>query len=296
MGREAWIGLSELDDGAHGAKHTLADAKARLIAEALRSGTPLHLALIEILGDCPPNLVPQDEQVKRRQEMTVGIGAEEWYASLQALRRRKSLLSKTRSYLDGVILPFWKNVRLVDVTPARVEKFQASVLLRTRIQRNRETGELEERPIRVKTARNIVAGHFRALIISCRRIYRLPKDDPFDGLRWPRESRPEPDPFVSPDRTAILECFGTHKPFWFAWLNTLMWTGMRQARRQLFGCETSIRKPVRFESTRAGAKAKRTSRRLSAAIAPSGCCPRRSRCSELIIEAVSFWTRTPTFS
>ena len=41
--------------------------------------------------------------------VTIGEAAEEWYAALEAQRRRKSLLTKTRSYLDGVILPFWKN-------------------------------------------------------------------------------------------------------------------------------------------------------------------------------------------
>ena len=53
-------------------------------------------------------------------------------------------------------------------------RFQTSVLARKRTRRDRDSGKIEEAPIRVKTARNIVGGHFRALIGWSRRIYRLP--------------------------------------------------------------------------------------------------------------------------
>jgi hypothetical protein len=214
-GRDVWVGVKERDDGPRGKNRTLIEAKTRLITEELRKGTPLHLALINVLGDCPPGLVPMHERVPPGEDVTVGEAAEEWFCSLKAKRRRKSLLDKTRYYLDGVILPTWKNVRLEDVTAARVERFQTAILARTRTRRNRDTGELENLPIRVKTARNIVGGHFRALIMWCRRIYRLPSDNPFDGIQWTRESRPEPDPFAPADRALLLELFRTQKPFWF---------------------------------------------------------------------------------
>jgi len=226
-GRAAWVGVKEPDDGPKGKSRTLLEAKARLITEALRKGRSLHLALLEVLGDCPPNLMPPREQYSD-ETATVGQAAERWYAGLEAQRRRKSLLSKTRNYLDGVILPFWGNTLLKDVSAGEVERFQTSVLARKRVRRDRDSGEIEEVAIRVKTARNIVGGHFRALIGWCRRIYRLPKDNPFDGLQWARERPPEPDPLTAEERASILAHFEGSKPFWFAWVNTLLWTGMRQ--------------------------------------------------------------------
>jgi hypothetical protein len=44
-GRDVWIGVKERDDGPRGEKRTLVEAKARLIAEELRNGTPLRLAV-----------------------------------------------------------------------------------------------------------------------------------------------------------------------------------------------------------------------------------------------------------
>ncbi len=60
-----------------------------------------------------------------------------------------------------MILPFWKDTLLADVNAGEV-RFQTSVLARKRTRRDRDSGKIEEAPIRVKTARNIVGGHFRA--------------------------------------------------------------------------------------------------------------------------------------
>jgi hypothetical protein len=92
--------------------------------------------------------------------VTVGEAAERWYEGLEAQHRR-SLLTKTRSYLDG------RDPAVLEEHPPggrecrEVERFQTSVLARKRTCRDRDSGKIEEAPIRVKTARNIVGGHFR---------------------------------------------------------------------------------------------------------------------------------------
>ncbi len=227
-GRRGYVGLAERDDGEGGERRTLVEARAREIAEALKNGRPPHLAVKGVLGFAPLSLVPEEE--RHAAELSVGEAIENWYSALEADRPRKSLLSKTRFYLDGVILPFWKSVPLKDVTTAEVERFKAVVLSRRRRRKNRETGKVDEEPIRVKTAKNVVSGHFLAFVKWARRTYRLPEADPFEGFEWPEEKRPapDPDPFTPGERTGTLAYFRQRKPRWSVWLNTLMWTGMRQ--------------------------------------------------------------------
>ena len=46
------------DDGDAGKNHRRLEAKAILVSERLEAGDELHAALLTVLGDCPPRLMP----------------------------------------------------------------------------------------------------------------------------------------------------------------------------------------------------------------------------------------------
>lgn len=223
-GRDVIVGTKLRDDGPNGRSTRLVRAKAVLIAEKLEAGAEIWRALQDVLGDCPAHLLPERPGVEN---LTVGAFAEEWEKRISETRARKSHRLKVRTYLANVILPHWKNVRLADVDMAKVEDFQAKLLAR-KVHRIID-GEAVEQPIATKTAKNILSGHFAALIRDARRRYRLPERDPFDGLEWPRIEREDPDPFTAEERDRIIDFYRTRRPFWFPWIATLFWTGMRQS-------------------------------------------------------------------
>ncbi len=185
------------DDGPKGKSRTLVEAKARLIAEALRKGRPLHLALIGVLGDCPSNLVPEEE--RKAATITLREHAARWLEEIKATER-KSYVRKATSCTSNVILPFFGNMILSDVTTERVFAFKDHVLARTRQRRDAATGELVSVPITAKTARNIVTGFFRAIIVAAMERHRVPSPDPFPlelrfvrrrgAARWSQASEP----------------------------------------------------------------------------------------------------------
>jgi hypothetical protein len=73
-------------------------------------------------------------------------------------------------------------------------------------------------PIKIKTARNIVTGYFRAMIVEAMRRYGVPRPDPFaGGLRWPdiAEDDTTPDPFTAADRDKVLDYYLRHKRQWY---------------------------------------------------------------------------------
>ena len=111
-----------------------------------------------------------------------------------------------------MILKFWGNALLTDVTPGRLDDFQDSVLRR----RSRKGA-----PIKIKTARNIVTGYFRAMILESMRRYGVPTPDPFaGGLRWPdiAEDDTTPDPFTADERDKVLDYFLRRKRYRYLFL------------------------------------------------------------------------------
>jgi hypothetical protein len=159
-GARPWLGLKTKHDGERGPNTRAALRAVLLLEEELRRGRPLHEAVFEVFGECPDRLLPK-ELIRNKDDQTVGVLAEEWYAALTTKRRRASLLEKTRVYLDSVILPLWRDVQIKDVTAARVEAFQTMVLARKVNRLDAKSGKRIAVPIRVKTARNIVGGHFQ---------------------------------------------------------------------------------------------------------------------------------------
>jgi hypothetical protein len=208
-GKDVAVGTKYRDDGKAGKNTRLLAAKATLIEEELRRGRAIHEALIAVVGDCPPKLVPNRAEERARQDLTLKEFAAWWLDRLELRRERRSYIRKARSYTDNVILKFWGDALLTDVTTARLDDFQDSVL-----KRRSRNGQ----PIKIKTARNIVTGYFRAMIVEAMRRYGVPRPDPFaGGLRWPdiAEDDTTPDPFTAADRDKVLDYYLRHKRQWY---------------------------------------------------------------------------------
>jgi integrase len=221
-GRDVAVSSKLVDDGARGPNRRLATAKAVLIEQRLREKRAIHEALLEILGDCPPRLIPEAPKKSTDRLATLREFAAWWLERLENRRERKSYLRKARSYTENVILPFWGDTQLSEVTSARLDDFQDQVL-----RRRTRSGH----PIKVKTARNIVTGFFRAMIVEAMRRHGVPKPDPFlAGLRWPDiadTAEDEPDPFSAEERDAILDHYAIELPSWYPFLYFQFWTGCR---------------------------------------------------------------------
>lgn len=209
-GRDIVIGTKYRE----GRARELVEAKAVLLNAKLEQGVELHRALLDVLGDCPPRLLPRRPA---HLDPTIMEWAKEYLRRLTERRSRRSHLKKARSYLENVLLPLCGTFRLSELDAAAVDELQAKLLAR----------KIGGRPIRVKTAKNILSGHLAAVVREARRVYRLPERDPFDGLVWPDEARPAPDPFTADERDRIIDYFRTERPRWFPWIATLFWTGMR---------------------------------------------------------------------
>jgi integrase len=89
-------------------------------------------------------------------------------------------------------------------------------------------------PITIKTAKNIVTGYFRAMIVQAMARHRVPNPDPFPGeLLWPKPKNAEllvdqePDPFEAWERDKILDWYLRNDRFWYPFVYFQFWTGCR---------------------------------------------------------------------
>jgi integrase len=131
---------------------------------------------------------------------------------------RASLTDTYRSALRRHILPALGDTSLADLTPAHLEDLRA---LMTRLQR--EGGE----GLKMKTARDVIDGTFRALYRDARTIDRLVEDDPFKALRWPAKVDPEPDPFTAEECDRLCAYFAAKDRHYYPLVLTMFWTGLR---------------------------------------------------------------------
>ena len=83
------------------------------------------------------------------------------------------------------------------------------------------------RGLSLKTCRNIIDSSFRALVRDARRIDGLLDRDPFESVTWPRRDTPPPDPLTDDERDRILGHFAKKEPFYYPFIFSLFWTGMR---------------------------------------------------------------------
>ena len=82
----------------------------------------------------------------------------------------------------------------------------------------------------MKTSRNVIDWHFRALYRDAREEleeHGIELSDPFARLRRPKTIREKPDPFSPTERDAILEYIRLKKPAWFPLVHALFFTGAR---------------------------------------------------------------------
>jgi integrase len=154
-----------------------------------------------------------------RPVMTIRAYAEQmWLPRKVPPLVRASLADTYRSALRRHILPALGDTLLTDVTPARLEDLRA---LMTRPAREGGKG------LKMKTARDVIDGSFRALYRDARTIDRLVTDDPFKALRWPRKVDPEPDPFTAEERDRLCAYFAAKDRHYYPLVLTVFWTGLR---------------------------------------------------------------------
>jgi len=213
-GRETVVSTRCRDDGPRGRQRRVVEAKAVLIEERLRQGVALHRVLLEVLGDCPPRLLPRRTSDTRT---TIKSYYETWVQRQVTPAVRKSAAIRYRLAFERIILPRLGEVTLVDLTPAVLLDFRAELFRR----------QFQGRTISVKTVRNILNGHLRAFWRDVRDVDGLIEGNPFAALKWPRTVNPDPDPFTADERDTIVNFFHRKRRHWSWWVLTQFWTGMR---------------------------------------------------------------------
>jgi len=79
----------------------------------------------------------------------------------------------------------------------------------------------------VKTVRNIVDGSFRAMVRDARDVDGMKIGDPFAAIQWPDKETERRDAFTKAERDKILDYFRSREPFYYPFVFTMFWTGMR---------------------------------------------------------------------
>jgi len=130
---------------------------------------------------------------------------------------RATLADTYRSDLRCHVVPAFGDTRLDAITRSALLDFRAML---TRPKREGGKG------LKMKTARCIMDGTFRALYRDARRD-GLVVGDPFADLDWPRTVAPEPDPFTPEERDLLLDHFWQKNRHYYPLVYTLFFTGMR---------------------------------------------------------------------
>ena len=107
---------------------------------------------------------------------------QEWIARKVLPLVRKSRARDYRNSFRAYILPKFRHLKLTELTPAILETLRSYLL--------------HDRELSLKTVRNVVDAHFRAMIRDARMVDGLIEKGPFAALQWPRMESSEPDPFM----------------------------------------------------------------------------------------------------
>jgi integrase len=132
----------------------------------------------------------------------------------------KTLTTYNRSALRCHILPAFGDLPLRDLEPALLED------LKTHMTNPAAEGG---KGLKVKTARDVIDGVFRAVYRDARKVDRLVQDDPFAALDWPKRTDAKPDPFTAEERNRVCEFFADRNRHYHPFVFTLFWTGLRTA-------------------------------------------------------------------
>jgi integrase len=65
------------------------------------------------------------------------------------------------------------------------------------------------------------------MIRDAREIDKMSIGDPFEAIPWPESKTVKRDPFTKEERDKILEYFRENQPFYYPFVLTMFWTGMR---------------------------------------------------------------------
>lgn len=120
------------DDGPQSRNRRLVNAKALLIEENLRHGAELHRALLEVLGDCPPRLMPTPGPAPKSR--TLRSYYDEWIERKDPPLVRLSTAKRHRLCFEAIVLSELGAALFQEITKSRLEAFRAK-LLRGRTQR-----------------------------------------------------------------------------------------------------------------------------------------------------------------
>jgi integrase len=144
---------------------------------------------------------------------TIGGYYAEWILRKTPPVVRAGLERDYKDHFNRYILPKFRAVAVVDLSPRLLEDFRAYLLT--------------ERGLALKSVRNIVGASFRACIRDARKVDYLIDRDPFEALTWPRPQQNRPDPFTEVERDIILAQFAKRSPFYVPFVYTLFFTGAR---------------------------------------------------------------------
>ncbi|MBV8137187.1 MAG: hypothetical protein JO121_16390 [Deltaproteobacteria bacterium] len=136
------------DDGPQGRNRCLVNAKALLIEENLRHGAELDRALLEVLGDCPPRLMPTPGPAPKLRTLRSYYG--EWIERKVPPPVRLSTAKRHRRCFEAIVLPELGAALFQEITKGRLEAFRAK-LLRGKTQRGTTRT--------IKAVRNIIDWH-----------------------------------------------------------------------------------------------------------------------------------------
>jgi integrase len=115
------------------------------------------------------------------------------------------------------ILPAFGGRRFAEVTLRALEDFRALLT---------KPEDEDGKGLKLKTARDIIDGTFRAIYRDARR-EGLATGDPFADLAWPRKVTPEADPFDADERDLLCAYFRDKDRAWLPLVFTRFWTGLR---------------------------------------------------------------------
>jgi integrase len=135
---------------------------------------------------------------------------------------RKSQERDYKQHFNRYILPRLGDLEFNDLMPPRLIEFR-DYLLHEMPRKKRKA----PKGLSLKCVKNIIDSSFRAMVRDAREIDSLLSMDPFESIAWPRTKDTPPDPFTAEERDRILDYFRKKEPFYYPFIFTLFWTGMR---------------------------------------------------------------------
>jgi len=148
---------------------------------------------------------------KPGRQVTVREYYETWIETKREPIVRKSAIRDYRQHFTTSILGHFGQVRLQELSVRHLHDARNKML---------SSG------LGPKTCRNIIDATFRAMWRDAMEA-DVVQHNPFALLKWPRRAKSRPDPFAPEERAKILAYCANTDGFYYPWLLTLFYTGMR---------------------------------------------------------------------